>query len=33
MKQAGAMVLEAKSATLTGELITRYLDVKARHLL
>jgi uncharacterized protein (DUF58 family) len=33
MKQAGAMVLEAKAAAVTGELITRYLDVKARHLL
>ncbi len=33
MKDAGAMVLEAKAAALTGELITRYLEVKARHLL
>jgi len=33
MKSAGAMVLEAGAAALTGQLITRYLEVKARNLL
>ncbi len=33
MKRAGAIVLEASGAHVTGEVITRYLEVKARHLL